>query len=229
MFRPREFQLDDKAVLQQLLAQRAFGVLVTGAPAQAGAPAATHLPFLLDTARGPFGTLRSHVARRNPHWKALADAPRVLCIFELGDAYVSPRWYAQEEDVPTWNYAAIHASGCARLLHDDAAMPLLAETVAAFEARLPGAPWSAARMSDPAMVRALARAVVPFEVEIDTLEGVAKLSQDKLAGDLGRVREQLALQPGPGGVALAALMQRLGAEGRAPGSVPSTSPPEAAA
>ena len=77
--------------------------MIDGAPAvrnftvgtDAGVPFATHLPILVDPARGPLGTLRGHVARANPHWRYLAAGRPTLVIFAGAHAYVSPSWYAR--------------------------------------------------------------------------------------------------------------------------------------
>jgi len=55
-----------------------------------------------------------HMAKNNPQWKEFFDE-EVLVIFAGPHAYVSPRWYEDEERVPTWNYASVHAYGTVKI------------------------------------------------------------------------------------------------------------------
>ena len=57
------------------------------------------------------------MAKNNPQWEAFFDE-EVLVVFHGPHAYVSPRWYAEKERVPTWNYAAVHAFGKVRAFHE---------------------------------------------------------------------------------------------------------------
>ena len=116
MYIPRHFAFPDGAEsrLHDLIEAHNFGLLVAGG--DDGAPEAAHLPFVLDRARGPLGTLIAHVARANPIWRRLAPGREVLIVFQGPHAYVSPDWYAASGLVPTWNYVAVHGYGVPRLL-----------------------------------------------------------------------------------------------------------------
>ncbi len=89
---------------------------------------ATHLPVLVDTTEGEFGTVYAHLARANRQWQDLAQGVEALLVFPGADAYVSPGYYPSKADnpkvVPTWNYLAVHAYGTAEVIHDTE--PLLA-------------------------------------------------------------------------------------------------------
>jgi transcriptional regulator len=87
MYIPKHFEANDTAQLHQLMRQHNFATLVT---VHDGAPFATHLPFLIDAARGPHGTLVAHLARANPQWHGLAAGQEALVIFQGPHAYVSP-------------------------------------------------------------------------------------------------------------------------------------------
>ncbi len=89
---------------------------------------ATHLPVLVDTAEGDFGTVYAHLARANRQWQDLQHGGEALLVFPGADAYVSPGFYPSKAEnpkvVPTWNYLAVHAYGPAEVIHE--AEPLLA-------------------------------------------------------------------------------------------------------
>src|SRR5215510_1783168 len=115
MYVPAAFAASDKAALHDLIDEFGFGTLIS---AEADGPVASHLPFLIDRTRGPNGTLVCHMARANPQWHSLGTAP-CLAIFLGPHGYVSPTWYATKPAVPTWNYAAVHAYGPARIVQDE--------------------------------------------------------------------------------------------------------------
>jgi transcriptional regulator len=170
-----------------------------------GLPFATHLPFLVDAARGPLGTLRGHVAWANPHWRYLAAGRPTLVVFSGAHAYVSPAWYASHPSVPTWNYVAVHASGAGVLVEDPARVKtLLVDLARIYEGEGPAA-WSFESL--PAdYVDGMQRGIVAFEIPIERLEGKAKLSQNRDAVDQARTREALAASDDPLARTVAALM-----------------------
>ena len=59
--------------------------------------------------------LRGHVAKANPHWRYLEQQAQCLTIFHGPHSYISPSNYTARESVPTWNYAAVHVYGSARI------------------------------------------------------------------------------------------------------------------
>ena len=176
MYVPRHFAEDDPDRLAALIAAHDFATLFTDG---SGGPFATHLPLLLDRTRGPRGTLIGHVARANPHWKSF-DGRRALAVFAGPHAYVSPRWYASQPAVPTWNYVAVHATGAVRAVEDPAA---LRATMDALARRYEGeGRWTIAGQPTK-FVDGMLRGIVGLELAIETLEGKAKLSQNRSAAD----------------------------------------------
>ena len=114
MYSPTYNQLEDRAELLEFMRANSFVVLVTGT---GGALHASHLPVqvILD---GEKLRLDMHMARANPQWKEFFDDDEVMVVFAGPHAYVSPRWYDEQERVPTWNYAAVHAYGLAKVIDD---------------------------------------------------------------------------------------------------------------
>jgi transcriptional regulator len=199
---PRHFDASDPGRCHALIRAEPFGTLVS--VDEAGAPFATHLPFLLDADRGPLGTLLGHVARANPHWR-LFDARPVLAVFQGPHAYVSPAWYEAHPSVPTWNYVAAHAYGVPAILEEPARVTaLLGRLVETHEAGRPD-PWRLDSLAED-YLGGMLRGIVAFEIPIDRLEGKAKLSQNRGAGDRARVRAALAGGDDPVARAVAELM-----------------------
>jgi len=172
MYVPPQFAETDPATLHDLIESHSFGLLVSQVGSE---PFATHLPFLLDRAAGPHGTLVGHMARANPQWKELAGRI-ALAVFSGPHAYVSPTWYEAENVVPTWNYAAVHAYGQVRLVEDrDSLLDIVRQSVAVYEAAMPR-PWAPDWSST--FVDRLLGQIVGFRIEIERIEGKWKLNQN---------------------------------------------------
>lgn len=116
MYTPKQFAVDDTAVVE-MLAAGGLAYLVTPGP---DGLAVTALPFIYDAARG---TLLGHVARANPHWRACAPGVESVAIFSGPDAYISPMFYETTRETgkvaPTWNYETLTVYGEVHV-HDDA-------------------------------------------------------------------------------------------------------------
>lgn len=173
MYIPAPFRQDDLAELHALVSRYSFATLVTQ---HDGSPFATHLPVLLDSARGPCGTLRAHLARANPQCEDLADGQEALVIFQGPHAYVSPSSYETHPSVPTWDYAVVHAYGVPRIVDAEALYGILSDLVAKYESGRAN-PWSFDLPRD--YLQGMMRGIVGFEIEVARLEGKYKLSQNR--------------------------------------------------
>ena len=168
------FKIDEPTALA-FAAARGFGTLIA---VDDGRPVASHLPFELSESDG---TRRAivHVARGNPLHDIVVRAPDVLLTVLGPDHYISPDWYQAADQVPTWNFAAVHFTCTARVI-DAAGMRDLVDRLSAhFEARLlPKKPWTSDKMT-PAKREAMLRAIVGIEMTITRIEASFKLSQNK--------------------------------------------------
>lgn len=171
---------------------------------------ADHLPFELDAAKGPHGTLLAHVARANPLWQRCANGSQVMVIFQGAQAYISPNWYPSKHEahrqVPTWNYEVVHAHG-QLTIHDDERFVrgVVARLTRKHEATEPQ-PW---KMTDsaPEYIDSMLQNIVGIEITITSLAGKSKLSQNREPRDRRGAAEALADR---GAAELAALMRELG-------------------
>ncbi|HDS1778292.1 TPA: FMN-binding negative transcriptional regulator [Pseudomonas putida] len=173
---------------------------------------ATHLPVLVDTAEGDFGTVYAHLARANCQWQDLQHGGETLLVFPGADAYVSPGYYPSKAEnpkvVPTWNYLAVHAYGTAEVIHE--AEPLLAIVSRLTDRHEQGRsePW---KVTDaPAdYIEGMLRAIVGIRLPIARLQGARKLSQNRSGQDIAGVREGLSASPDQLDNQLAAHMRQL--------------------
>ncbi|WP_070095378.1 FMN-binding negative transcriptional regulator [Pseudomonas sp. NBRC 111139] len=173
---------------------------------------ATHLPVLVDTAEGDFGTVYAHLARANRQWQDLQHGGEALLVFPGADAYVSPGFYPSKAEnpkvVPTWNYLAVHAYGPAEVIHETE--PLLAIVSRLTDRHEQGRsePW---KVTDaPAdYIEGMLRAIVGIRLPIARLQGARKLSQNRSGHDIDGVREGLSASPDQRDNQLAAHMRQL--------------------
>jgi transcriptional regulator len=191
----------DPTAAETLLSERGFGTFIVQSDE---GPVASHLPFIhhpSDTG----GSIELHVARPNPIHELILAQPRVLLACTGPDAYMSPDWYGSPNQVPTWNYVAVHAAGRARLM-DPADLPAHLERLSArFEGWLPKQPWTAAGL-DPHRFAAMLNAIVGIVVDLDKVEGQWKLGQHKGRDDHEGAVAGLRAYDDPAGRAVADLM-----------------------
>lgn len=207
MYVPKHFEETDVAVLHGLIRSRPFGTWVVWAN---GRLAANHLPFLIDPARGPFGTLIGHVARASPVWRSLAPGTPSMVVFQGTQQYITPSWYPSKQltgkAVPTWNYAVVHAHGTPRVIEDrEWLLAHVAELSDRHEHDRP-MPW---QVTDAPRdyIDALLNAIVGIEIPLDALEGKWKLSQNRSAADLAGTIAGLTEQGDPESGEMARLTQ----------------------
>jgi len=192
MYIPPHFAVTDPAALHRIVREHPLGTLVTHSPEGLDAD---HIPFEIDPAAGPLGTLTAHVARANALWQRCPTGTPVMVIFRGAEAFVSPNWYPSKHEshrqVPTWNYEVVHAHGTLTIRDDERFVRgLVARLTRRHEAAEPR-PW---KMSDsaPAYIDGMLRNIVGIEVAITSLAGKSKLGQNKEARDRLGAADRLA-------------------------------------
>jgi transcriptional regulator len=204
MYVPPLFHEPDRARILDLVERYSFATLVTSTPE---GPFVSHVPFLLDRDRGPHGTLLGHLARANPQWKHFESNDRVLAVFTGPHCYVSPSWYAPNPaNVPTWNYAVVHARGPAKLVAPGKETLAVVKRLTELHEPSVGGTYSVAM--DNAALEKLSQGIVAFTIEIAELTGKFKLSQNRPEGDRVSVLEHLSASGDPAARDVAALMKR---------------------
>ncbi|MFZ5690283.1 MAG: FMN-binding negative transcriptional regulator [Pseudomonadota bacterium] len=209
LYIPPAFRETDPAILHAAIRRIGFCSLTT---AGADGPLVSHVPVFLDTAIGPLGQLRCHIARANPQWRDSDLTKPALAVFMGPDAYVSPSWYPSKAEhgkaVPTWNYVAICARGRIEIISErDALLAHVAELSDRHEAMFPE-PWQVSDAPGDYMEKQL-RAIVGFRFTIEALEGKLKLSQNRSEADRNSVAAALSASPDPQARDVGALMDAL--------------------
>jgi transcriptional regulator len=149
-------------------------------------PVATHLPFLIKV-EGDKLILRAHFAKANPQAKD-SIGQQALVIFTEPHAYISPKNYEKAENVPTWNYLAVHAYGkCSLLEGEENKAALLEETIKTYELDYLKQ-WNG--LSDDYKQKMM-NGIVAFEIVVEDLQAKAKLSQNRVETEQDHIIETL--------------------------------------
>jgi transcriptional regulator len=192
------FRTEDRALMEALIDEIGFGMVFATTP---DGPRVAHTPI---TSTGD-GAVHFHLARANALARHI-DGMTALVVINGPDGYVSPRWYADSEQVPTWNYVALELEGRVRRMDHDGLFGLLETIAAQQEARIAdGEPWRMDKVPE-AKLRKLATGIVGFEMEVQAWRPTFKLSQNKPEEERARVADGLDAQGSP---AIAELMRRL--------------------
>ncbi|MCX7566033.1 FMN-binding negative transcriptional regulator [Sulfitobacter sp. F26169L] len=184
--------------------ERGFGVLALNGD---DGPHISHVPFLLSD-DGTSADL--HLVRSNPIARLGSGPHKARIIVSGPDSYVSPDWYGVEDQVPTWNYIAVHLTGTLERLPQEAMRDMLDRQSAAYETQLsPKTAWTTAKMT-PEVLEKMMRMIVPFRFAVAGVDGTWKLGQNKPEA----VRLAAAQQLGDSGIGsetaeIAAMMRAL--------------------
>ena len=198
MYSPAYNRLEDRAELLEFMRANHFVLLVTGTGGQLHA---SHLPVTIRDEKNEI-VLDMHMARNNAQWKEFFD-DEVLVVFPGPHAYVSPRWYEEQERVPTWNYAAVHAYGIPKVIDDPAAKHANQRKLVSMLDPQWLPKFDALRQ---AYVEQMLAGIVNFEIAVTRIETRWKLSQNR-----GRREQELIaaqLDKSPETRALAALTRK---------------------
>jgi transcriptional regulator len=153
--------------------ERAFGVLSVAGD---GPPMLAHIPFILNE---DGKSVDLHLVRSNPIARLLVEPLPARLAVSGPDSYISPDWYGIEDQVPTWNYVAVHLTGTLERRPDSELRDVLDRLSALFEVRLlPKQPWRADKM-DKATLDKMMRMIVPFRMNLTGVDGTWKLGQNK--------------------------------------------------
>jgi transcriptional regulator len=183
MYIQPQFEERDLSVLHALVRSHPLGTWVTMGEGQL---VVNHLPLVLDSARGPFGTLRGHVARANPVWKHASTQIESVVVFQGPQAYITPSWYAAKLEhgkvVPTWNYAVVHAHGTPRVIDDSEWLRAHVTELTRVHESEREVPWLVSD-APSTYIETMLKAIVGIEIPIARLEGKWKASQNRAVPD----------------------------------------------
>jgi len=201
MHTPSHYKNEDLTEVKEFIKQNSFGILVNQTN---GKPWATHIPLELDLDGEGKDILVGHISKENPQWKAFKDNEEVLSIFNGPHSYVSSSWY-KEEEVPTWNYIAVHIYGKIKILEEAAVLASLHKLVDKYEKESTN-PISINNLSKNTMKQI--KGIVGFQISITDIQATYKLSQTRQQ-DHPKILEELQKTNKPGSLGIASCMKHL--------------------
>ncbi|MGG4491074.1 FMN-binding negative transcriptional regulator [Metabacillus idriensis] len=180
---PKQYRMNhDEAV--QIMKSNPFALLITVYKYR---PLATHIPLEIREEEGKI-YVTGHIAYGNMQKKNLDNNSDVLLIFQGPHAYFSSSWY-QCEEVPTWDYLAVHAYGIARVINGDELKLALDVMHKHYEShRDNGRTWDT---FDPELLKSEMKGIVGLEIEITSIQGMAKMSQNRNETDYKLIVKEL--------------------------------------
>jgi transcriptional regulator len=192
------FRTDDRALMEAMIDEIGFGMIFAATP---DGPRVAHTP-LLSTGDG---AVQFHLARGNALTRHL-DGGVAVAVVTGPNGYVSPRWYEDDQQVPTWNYVAVELEGRVRRMDQDGLLGCLEMLSARHEARIvAGKSWTMDKLTQESRRRLLGM-IVGFEMEVQAWRSTVKLSQNKPAEERGRLVAGLEAEGSSG---IAELMRTL--------------------
>lgn len=210
MYEPPLFRETDTERQHALMRAHPFALLVTSGPSGL---LANGIPFLLDPAAGPMGTLRCHVARANPQWRDCVGGIDALVVFQGPDHYVTPSWYETKREtgkvVPTWNYAMVQVRGRALAVEDADWLHAQIRALTQGHEGTRSEPW-AVDDAPPDFTASQVKGIVGIEIAIAAIEGKWKVSQNRPAADRAGVIAGLGTENTPEAATMAALVAERG-------------------
>jgi transcriptional regulator len=199
MYIPKHFNIDNEEVIYDFIEKHSFATLFSQ---HNGEPYATHLPLLLNREEG---FLYGHFARQNPQWKDIVGQ-NVLVIFQGPHCYISPSWYETNQAVPTWNYVAIHVYGKLEIVEEEKEVfDSLADMVNKYEK--PDSSYHLENV-DESFIKCMSKGIVGIKININKIEGKAKLSQNHPVARQELIIKQLEKSADQNNLQIAKLMKK---------------------
>lgn len=169
------FKEEDKQKVMEFIHQHPFA-FIAGVDAE-NRPVATQIPVFIEE-RNDKLYLTGHLMRSTDHHKAFEANPNVLCVFSGAHTYVSATWYSNPHQASTWNYMSVHAKGRLSFLDEQGLVEVLRKTTLHFEGGNTSSTTYFDNLSEEYTSR-LIKAILAFEIEVEALDSVFKLSQNR--------------------------------------------------
>jgi transcriptional regulator len=201
MYIPKHFKVTNVEEIQEFIQTHSFGTLVT---TKKGRPIATHLPLQLVKEEDSY-YITGHMAYGNPQWRTFETTEEVLVMFQGPHAYISSSWYEQE-NVPTWNYQAVHVYGAASILDEEELKQDLTSLLQKYEAhRENPVLWDTL---SPQMLEKELKGIVGFKIKVGEIQAAYKLSQNRNEKDYKNIIDQLQNEKNTDSKQMSELMEK---------------------
>lgn len=202
MYIPHYFKNENIEDVLDFIEKNSFGILISLSGSKL---VATHIPLELDKNENGQPVLYGHISKANPQWKNFVNDSEVLAIFNGPHCYISSSWY-DNENVPTWNYLAVHIYGKVKIIEGERLIAALTKLVDKYEKQMNN-PVSVTTMSEAFLAKEI-KGIVGFEIEITEIQAACKLSQNRDKKNLSNIITELRKRPDTCSHLIAAEMEK---------------------
>ncbi|KIC02347.1 protease [Flavobacterium sp. JRM] len=201
MHTPSIFKNEDSEAIRAFLKENSFGILINQTN---GKLWATHIPLEIETNADGKEILCGHISKLNPQGEGFTQNDQILAVFSGPHSYISSSWY-DHENVPTWNYIAVHIYGRIKIVNHEAAVESLKKLVDKYEA----SSEKPIRVEDlSAKTMRQAHGIIAFEIEIDEIQATKKMSQNRDDVNYKNIITALEKTENPQSIAVAKEMEK---------------------
>ncbi len=201
MYIPDIYKNTDPDAIRDFLRTYSFGILVNQ---NYGKLWATHTPMEMELASDGKQVMYGHISRENPQWQSFSSGDQVLAIFNGPNSYISSSWY-DHENVPTWNYSAVHVYGKIRIIDGESVTNFLRKLIDRYESNSEN-PLHLHDLSPETLLEA--RGIVCYEIEIQEIHAVNKMSQNRDEKNFNSIIDELEKTGKPEAIAVADQMKK---------------------
>ena len=180
MYIPKYYAITDAEEILDFVQANPFGTIVT---IKQGKPIAAHLPLQVAKIDGTC-YITGHLAYGNPLWRTFETCGDVLAIFQGADAYVSSSWYT-DENVPTWNYQAVHMYGKPSIIEKEELVEDLTSLLEKYEQQREN-PILWETLS-PDLLEKEMKGIVGFRIKVEEIQAAYKMSQNRNETDYANI------------------------------------------
>lgn len=201
MYIPQYYKVTNVDEIWDFVQKNSFGTVVT---TEQGKPIATHIPLGIKK-EGDDCYLTGHMAYGNPQWRTFETCEDVLVMFQGPNSYISSSWYGHEE-VPTWNYQAVHVYGKAGILEKEELIEELSKMLEKYEEhRENPVLWD--KLS-PQLLESELKGIVGFKIKVGDIQAAYKLSQNRNETDYMNIIDKLKNEQNSNSKQMAELMEK---------------------
>lgn len=201
MYTPDLYKNENPEEIRSFLKENSFGILINQTN---GKLCATHIPIELEINAEGKEILQGHISKLNPQADGFRENDQVLTVFTGPHSYISSSWY-DHENVPTWNYIAVHVYGKIRIVDEQTSIEQLKKLVDKYEATSEN-PVRVENLSVKTMREA--RGIFGFEIEIEEIQATKKLSQNRDDHNYKNIISELEKTENPQSIAVAKEMSK---------------------
>ncbi len=202
MYIPDIYVNENRSEILRFIEENSFAILVNQSNSKINA---THIPLFIEKSDENQLILSGHISKLNPQSENFAENGKVLAIFSGAHSYVSSSWYDYEE-VPTWNYLAVHLEGKIEILNEEQKLLHLENLTNKYEKNSEN-PISTKSLSEKTMRQS--NGIIAFNIIVENIDAVKKLSQNKSEHNKKSIISHLEKIDNEGAKCIASEMKKL--------------------